>query len=91
MDFVYTINEKNENSQFDDDDFIVYKTFEKAVQISKNLLKEEFKIIKENLDDCNDKLEASEYINVDKEIFEAEISNNEEVFYTVSVKKIRVS
>ena len=90
MDFVYTINEKNENSQFDDDDFIVYKTFEKAVQISKNLLKEEFKIIKENLDDCNDKLEASEYINVDKEIFEAEISNNEEVFYTVSVKKIRV-
>ena len=50
MKYVYFIQEKDEDSVFDDDDFVVYETFQTAVSISKQLIKDKLAYLKENFD-----------------------------------------
>lgn len=85
MKYVYFIQEKDEDSVFDDDDFVVYETFKTAVSISKQLIKDKLAYLKENFDVA---YQSDIYIKEEKEIFEAEISDDDEVTYRVSIKKI---
>jgi len=85
MKYVYFIQEKDEDSVFDDDDFVVYETFKTAVSISKQLIKDKLAYLKENFDVS---YQSDIYIKEEKEIFEAEISDDDEVTYRVSIKKI---
>lgn len=85
MKYVYFIQEKDEDSVFDDDDFVVYETFQTAVSISKQLIKDKLAYLKENFDVA---YQSDIYIKEEKEIFEAEISDDDEVTYRVSIKKI---
>lgn len=89
MTYVYYILEKSEENQLDDDDsFVVYATFDKAVSVSKELLNQEFDYIESSYDDL--KLEKDFFINEAKEIYEASIYNEDETVYRLSVKKIPV-
>lgn len=89
MKYVYYILEKSEENEIDEDEsFVVYLTFEKAVSVSKELLNQEFDYIQSSYDDL--KLEKDFFINNDKEIFEASIYNEDETVYRLSVKKIPV-
>lgn len=85
MKYVYFIQEKDEDSVFDDDDFVVYETFQTAVSISKQLIKDKLAYLRENFDVA---YQSDIYIKEEKEIFEAEISDDDEVTYRVSIKKI---
>lgn len=89
MKYVYYILEKNEETDLNEDEgFVVYDTFEKAVSVSKELLLQEFNYIESSYDDMD--LEKDFIINNDKEICEASIYNEDEVIYRLSVKKIPV-
>lgn len=85
MKYVYFIQEKDEDTVFDDDDFVVYETFQTAVSISKQLIKDKLAYLRENFDVA---YQSDIYIKEEKEIFEAEISDDDEVTYRVSIKKI---
>ena len=66
MKYVYFIQEKDEDSVFDDDDFVVYETFKTAVSISKQLIKDKLAYLKENFDVA---YQSDIYIKEEKEIF----------------------
>ena len=85
MKHVYFIQEKDEDTVFDDDDFVVYETFQTAVTISKQLLKDKLAYLKENFDTS---YQSDIYLKEEKELFEAEISDDDEVTYRISIKKI---
>ena len=85
MKYVYFIQEKDEDTVFDDDDFVVYETFQTAVNISRQLLKDKLIYLKENFDIS---YQSDIYFKEEKEIFEAEISDDDEVTYRISIKKI---
>ena len=85
MKYVYFIQEKDEDTVFDDDDFVVYETFQTAVTISKQLLKDKLAYLKENFDTS---YQSDIYLKEEKELFEAEISDDDEVTYRISIKKI---
>lgn len=89
MKHVYYILEKSDENNLDEDDgFVVYATFEKAVEVSKELLIQEFNYIQSTYDDID--LEKDFVTNTNKEICEASIYNEDEVIYRLSVKKIPV-
>lgn len=89
MKHVYYILEKSEDNDIDDEEgFVVYATFEKAVSVSKDLLNQEFDYIKSSYDDMD--LEKNFVTNMEKEICEASIYNEDEAIYYLSVKKIPV-
>ena len=85
MKYVYFIQEKDEDSVFDDDDFVVYETFKTAVSISKQLIKDKLAYLKENFDVA---YQSDIYIKEEKEIFATDISDDDEVTYRISIKKI---
>jgi hypothetical protein len=84
MRHVYIVVEKNEDSTT----LVVYATFQKAVSISKQLLKQEFEYIQSSYEEKD--LQQDFFENTEKEIYEASIYNEYEVFYRVNVKKILV-
>ena len=88
MKHVYIVVEKSEDSSTDEEDLVVYATFQKASSISKQLLKQEFEYIQSSYDEVD--LQKDFFENTEKEIYEASIYNEDEVFYRVSVKKILV-
>lgn len=88
MAHVYIIVEKSEESSSDEEYLTVYATFAKAASISKELLKQEFLYISSSYEETN--LQQDFFENTEKEIYEASIYNEDEVFYRVSVKKIPV-
>lgn len=88
MKHVYIVIEKSEDSSNDEEDLVVYATFEKASSIAKELLKQEFEYIESSFDEVD--LQNDSFENIDKEIYEGSIYNEDEVFYSVSVKKILV-
>lgn len=88
MKYVYTIVEKSEDSNNIEDDFVVYGSFEKALSVCKDLLKQEFEYLESSYEDME--LQEDFFINQEKEICEGSISDDDEVVYSVSVKKVLV-
>lgn len=89
MKYVYYILEKIEYTNVDnEEDFVVYETFDKAVSVSKALLKQEFDYIESLYDESN--LEQDFVVNVQKEVCEGSVFNEDDVLFRLSVKKIPV-
>lgn len=88
MSYVYIVIEKSEDSSNEEEDLVVYATFAKASSVAKELLKQEFEYIESSFDEAD--LQKDSFENIEKEIYEGSIYNEDEIFYTVSVKKILV-
>lgn len=88
MSYVYIVIEKSEDSSNEEEDLVVYATFAKASSVAKELLKQEFEYIESSSDEAD--LQKDSFENIEKEIYEGSIYNEDEIFYTVSVKKILV-
>lgn len=85
MKYVYYIYEKSDDP-FDLEGLAIYETFEKAVQITKELVKKELEYMNSTTDEEN--LEIVLSSSKEKQIFIAKIVNDEETFYTAIVRKV---
>ena len=87
MRYVYYVHEKLDED-FSLEELVVYETFDKAVQIAKELIKKEFEYITSSSDEKN--LETDLFLKKEKEFFKGKISNEDETFYVITVKKIPI-
>lgn len=92
MKYVYQIIEKSESDFFsnnDDEDLSLCATFDKAVQISNELLKLALEYKEENFDD---KLSCHTKFNKEKEIYSSHIETvkEKEEVYNITIKKIEI-